>query len=297
MNGVGLEIALRAHAHICKLCEPHYIVHREIMESAATLLGMSVPNDMRCVAKFEFDCGIIEPCKVSAYSGAYSYKSFMEGVRRTEIKEYAALVTLPIHKSAWKQAGIEYIGHTDALRAYFGVDSIMMLGCQEMFVALFSDHIALREVSDLVCEKSIFDFLLRFAHALNLTKPCCVLGLNPHCGDDGLMGDEDKEITAALRRANKNLGRDIFVGAYPPDSAFAPHNRARFSYYVSMYHDVGLAPLKALYFEQSINISLALPILRVSVDHGVAYDRAYKGGKGVSMQSYINAIMYACAHC
>ena len=86
---------------------------------------------------------------------------------------------------------------------------------------------------------------------------------------------------------------EIFFGAYPPDSAFSPFNRQKYRYFVSMYHDVGLAPLKALYFEESINVSLNLPILRTSVDHGVAYDRAYKKGSSISLQSYFNAVQYA----
>lgn len=295
INGVGIEIALRAHKYISRFCTPHYIVHRELVESASALLGLEVPSDMRCVASFEARelSRLIEPSSISARSGAYSFESFMEGVRRTHSGEFQALVTLPIHKAAWAKAGIESIGHTDALRAYFGRDSIMMLGTQAMFVALFSDHIALREVSECVSERSVREFLLAFARCVNLSEPCCVLGLNPHCGDEGLMGDEDSHISAAVKGANRELGRELFFGAYPPDSAFAPHNRARFRFYVSMYHDVGLAPLKALYFEESINVSLNLPILRTSVDHGVAFDRAYGRGEAVSLTSYINAVKYA----
>ena len=89
------------------------------------------------------------------------------------------------------------------------------------------------------------------------------------------------------------LGREVFFGAYPPDSAFSPLNRTRFRYFVSMYHDVGLAPLKALYFEESINVSLNLPILRTSVDHGVAFDKAYKNEGNINLQSYLNAVKYA----
>ena len=107
------------------------------------------------------------------------------------------------------------------------------------------------------------------------------------------MGDEDSSISEAVHEANMALGKELFFGAYPPDSAFSPLNRAKFRYFVSMYHDVGLAPLKALYFEESINVSLDLPILRTSVDHGVAYDKAYKKGSNISVQSYLNAVEYA----
>lgn len=293
VNGVGLEIALRAHKQITQFCEPVYCVHREVVQSAGEILKLDMPSDMVCVADFENLQGGIEPSRLSAQSGRYSFESFMYGVRLTESKQVKALLTLPIHKQAWKLAGIESVGHTHALSMHFGVDSLMMLGCEEMFVVLFSDHIPLRCVSERISIESVFEFLVCFAQCVKLQEPCCVLGLNPHCGDSGLMGEEDELITQAVLRANQALKKEVFFGAYPADSAFSPLNRKRFRYFVSMYHDVGLAPLKALYFEQSINVSLNLPIVRTSVDHGVAFDKAYKNDQNLSLQSYINAAMYA----
>ncbi|MCX2716937.1 4-hydroxythreonine-4-phosphate dehydrogenase [Helicobacter sp. MIT 21-1697] len=294
VNGIGLEIALRTHHQIIRFCEPLYCAHREVLESASALLDFPLPQDMQCVADFEYPRGgLIEPNCVSAKSGKYSYESFMQGVNLTQSKQCAALVTLPIHKKAWQKAGISFVGHTHALSSICGVDSIMMLGCPSLFIALFTDHIALSQVSACVTQERVKDFLLRFAQGVNLNEPCCVLGLNPHCGDEGIMGSEDKQINAAVSEVNMQLGKKIFFGAYPPDSAFSPFNREKFRYFVSMYHDVGLAPLKALYFEQSINVSLNLPILRTSVDHGVAYDKAYKKGSNISTQSYLNAVQYA----
>ena len=293
INGIGLEIALKSHNAISQICEPIYVVHYEILESAAKILGLSMPKDMQCVADFELCNAAIKPGIVSKESGLYSYKSFMQAIQMTESSVTQALVTLPIHKKAWQKAGVESIGHTQALSKYFGVDSIMMLGCEEMFVALFTDHIPLSQVSQAISQDSVRAFLVCFAQAVRLNEPCCVLGLNPHCGDDGLMGSEDRYITQAAREANLALGKELFFGAYPPDSAFSPLNRKRFRYFVSMYHDVGLAPLKALYFEQSINVSLNLPILRTSVDHGVGFDVAYKREVEIYNLSYINAVKYA----
>lgn len=293
INGIGLEIAIRSHNAISQICEPLYIVHREILESAAKILGLSVPKNMQCVADFELCNAGIKPGVVSKESGAYSYKSFIQAIKLTEAQKTQALVTLPIHKKAWQEAGVESIGHTQVLSQYFGADSIMMLGCEEMFVALFTDHIPLSQVSQNVSQDSLKKFLVCFAKAVKLDEPCCVLGLNPHCGDDGLMGSEDRCITQAVNEANLVLGKNLFFGAYPPDSAFSPLNRKKFRYFVAMYHDVGLAPLKALYFKQSINVSLNLPILRTSVDHGVGFDVAYKKGVEIHNQSYINAVKYA----
>ena len=294
VNGVGIEIALRAHKIISQICEPLYCAHREVLESASEILSYPIPLDIQCVGDFAYDVGnFITPGVVSAKSGAYSYHSFMQGVNLTQSGECVALVTLPIHKKAWQEAGVAFVGHTHALSTFFKKQGIMMLGCPALFVALFTDHIALKDVSAYVKKEKLIDFLLRFALAVALDEPCCVLGLNPHCGDEGIMGDEDSSISEAVHEANMALGKELFFGAYPPDSAFSPLNRAKFRYFVSMYHDVGLAPLKALYFEESINVSLNLPILRTSVDHGVAYDKAYKQDSKVSLQSYLNAVKYA----
>lgn len=295
INGIGLEIALRAHKHISQYCTPLYVVHKEIMLQGAKMLGLPMPKDMACVASFKHKDISIKPGKVSAKAGAYSFKSVKNAISLVESKQAKALVTLPIHKSAWQKAKIKYIGHTDMLSHHFKKQAIMMLGCEAMYVALFSEHIALSEVSKRIKTKPLCAFLLDFARVLKLQEPCCVLGLNPHCGDNGLMGSEDKYINKAIEAANNALGKALFFGAYPPDSAFSPQNRAKFRYFVSMYHDVGLAPLKALYFESSINVSLNLPILRTSVDHGVAFDKAYSGAK-ISIESYINAIKYAKSH-
>lgn len=305
INGVGIEIALRAHKEIAQWCEPLYCVHKEILESALSFLGKeevfdSIIHSM-CLCPPTLQAGLLENLQIqtgeiSALSGRYSYESFMQAVRLAQDSQCDAIVTLPIHKKAWQLGGVPYIGHTEALSAYFGVHSIMMLGCESMFVALFSDHIALKEVSSLVKDSDVRDFLLSFAQSICLNDPCCVLGLNPHCGDGGLMGDEDEKICKAIKEANQILSKDVFFGAYPPDSAFSPFNRERFRYFVSMYHDVGLAPLKALYFEESINVSLNLPILRTSVDHGVAFDKAYKNDISLSLTSYLNAVKYALRH-
>jgi 4-hydroxythreonine-4-phosphate dehydrogenase len=106
-----------------------------------------------------------------------------------------------------------------------------------------------------------------------------------------VLGDEEKEIQKAITLANKKLGKKQFVGTLVPDIAFTPHSRTSYNYLVAMYHDQGLAPLKALYFDESINVSLNLPILRTSVDHGTAFDIAY-GKTKPNIQSYINAIEY-----
>lgn len=288
LNGVGIEIALKAHAEVAKICKPLYCINSYMLHQACELLDITPPSDFEIV-EVAGSFNIKEGC-VEADAGRYSYDSFLSAIKLCETKKADAVVTLPIHKEAWMLCGLKYKGHTDMLRDYFKKDAIMMLGCERLFVALYTEHIPLREVADNITK----DGLLRFFLDLNRAIPeqiFGVLGLNPHAGDNGVLGDEERVIEAAIEEANKSIGKEAFVGALVPDTAFTPHGRERFSHFVAMYHDQGLAPLKALYFDESINVSLNLPIIRTSVDHGTAFDIAYQGK--ASTLSYMNAIKSA----
>ena len=188
-------------------------------------------------------------------------------------------------------AGINFVGHTDMLRDYFKQDAIMMLGCEDMFVALYTEHIPLKDITKYLHEDKLTQFFIDFFHSTKASK-VGVLGLNPHAGDDGVLGDEEQIITSAINKANTLLRDNVFRGPLVPDIAFTPHVRKEYQYFIAMYHDQGLGPLKALYFEESINVSLNLPIIRTSVDHGTAFDIAYKN-KNPNNISYINAIKEA----
>ncbi len=119
-----------------------------------------------------------------------------------------------------------------------------------------------------------------------------VLGLNPHSGDGGAIGSEDIVIAHAIEESNRQLARELFAGPVVPDVAFTYHSRQNYKLFVAIYHDQGLAPLKALYFDEVINISLGDKISRASVGHGTAYDIAYKNSDRLSNTSYINSIKY-----
>lgn len=285
LNGVGIEIALKSHKEISKLCHPIYCISQEMLEQSSKLLDMEIPKDIEIVAtgtSFKIEVG-----EVCAESGRYSYDSFLSAIALCEEKKADAVVTMPIHKEAWMQAGLHYKGHTDLLRQHFKQDAIMMLGCPEMFVALVTEHIPLRDVTKVINTTMLKEFLLTLHNSIP-KAPIAVLGINPHAGDNGVLGDEDMQITEAIKSVNEALGFEQFCGPIVPDVAFTPHFRADFNYFVAMYHDQGLAPLKALHFDESVNISLNLPIIRTSVDHGTAFDIAYEG-KAKTL-SYRNAI-------
>ncbi len=289
LNGIGIEIALRAHNKIKKAIEPIYVVSQEMLKQASDKLGIDIPNDFKIVEPNAKDFKI-KPGEVSKRSGFYSFRSFIEAIDLAITKKVDAILTLPIHKEAWSKAGIKYKGHTDALREIFKKDAIMMLGCEQMFVALYTEHIPLKDVAKRVKTKPFKKFLLDLNASLH-TEKIAVLGLNPHAGDNGVLGDEEKFINRAIDKANKEIGFEQFIGAVVPDVAFTPNFRKNYKYFVAIYHDQGLAPLKALYFDESINVSLNLPILRVSVDHGTAFDIAYKSTK-INLDSYLNCIEY-----
>ncbi|PHR54036.1 MAG: 4-hydroxythreonine-4-phosphate dehydrogenase PdxA [Arcobacter sp.] len=289
LNGIGIEIALRSHVEVSKIIDPLYCISEEMLDKACTKLNLDLPSDFHCVpVKGSFE---IEEGKICKKSGLYSYKSFKKAIKLCEKKIAKALVTLPIHKEAWFEAGIEYKGHTDMLRDWFKQDAIMMLGCDKLYVALYTEHIPLKEVAENIKTKKITNFLLDLARDIQANK-IAVLGLNPHAGDGGVLGNEERKIAKAISKANETLGKELFSGPFVPDTAFTKPMRQEYQHYVAMYHDQGLIPLKALHFEESINISLSLPIIRTSVDHGTAFDIAYKDEFPSSI-SYLNAIKAA----
>jgi 4-hydroxythreonine-4-phosphate dehydrogenase len=298
LNGIGIQLAIQNHVAVSQIVKPIYCIDDVMLRQVAEKLNLTIPKDFQTIddiaPNFKIEAG-----KVKKESGAYAYGSFQKAVRLARTNEVDAICTLPIHKKAWEEAGVTYKGHTDALRDFFDADAIMMLGCEKMYVALFTEHIPLKDVASSIEEKDLTRFLLDFYKTAKPTSTVAVLGLNPHAGDDGVLGDEETVIQRAIDSVNVTInpnycrGEDTPTYSDPlvPDVAFTPNVRKNYTHYIAMYHDQGLAPLKALYFDEGINVSLNLPILRTSVDHGTAFDIAYKGVE-LNNLSYINAIKY-----
>ena len=300
LNGIGVQLALENHYTISNIVTPLYCIDNAMLQQVAKKLNLVVPNDFQTIENiapaFEIQAG--EVCKES---GAYAYASFVKSVKLAQDEKVDAITTLPIHKKAWQKADIQYKGHTDALRDFFDAEAIMMLGCEKMYVALFTEHIPLQEVASRINEKDLTRFLVDFYQKAKPRSTVAVLGLNPHAGDDGVLGDEEPIIQKAIDNATKILLKhnpshltscaSLFTKPMVPDVVFTPNVRKNYTYYIAMYHDQGLAPLKALYFDESINVSLNLPIIRTSVDHGTAFDIAYKDE--AKTLSYVNAVKYA----
>ncbi len=300
LNGIGMQLALENHDAVSKMVDPIYCIDQTMLTQAAQKLNLTIPDNFKTTEEISpaFD---IQPGKVSKESGAYAYASFVKAVEMARNKEVDAVTTLPIHKKAWEVGGVAYKGHTDALRDFFDAEAIMMLGCPAMYVALFTEHIPLREVAGHINETDLTRFLVDFYRTAKPQSTVAVLGLNPHAGDEGVLGDEEEIIKKAIRNATEILQTSdasllpadslLFTEPLVPDVAFTPRVRQHYTHYVAMYHDQGLAPLKALHFDEGINVSLNLPILRTSVDHGTAFDIAYKRIT-LNNLSYLNAVRY-----
>ena len=295
LNGIGIQLALENHNSIKKIIDPLYCIDEVMLKQASELLNIPIPNDFKIVKKIAKKF-TIKPAQVTKEAGVYSFASFLKAVELSKLMEVDGIMTLPIHKKAWELAGVSFKGHTDALREFFFAPAIMMLGSPKMYVALYTEHIPLHQVSEEIknvqkLSEFLIDFYENIKDILLNSEKIGLLGLNPHAGDDGVLGDEEIQINKAREIAHKTIGKEVYTEPLVPDIAFTPNSRKKHHYFVAMYHDQGLAPLKALYFDEGINISLNLPIIRTSVDHGTAFDIAYKNVE-LNNLSYLNAIDY-----
>ena len=158
VNGIGLQLILENHMEVSQICRPVYCINKDILSQAADLLNMDIPDNFRISnTKGELT---IKPGKVSKKSGQYSYDSFKDAIEFARDNLADGICTMPIHKEAWNKAGIDYVGHTDMLRDIFSEDAIMMLGCDKMYVALYTEHIPLKKVIKKIKTQELVDFLL-----------------------------------------------------------------------------------------------------------------------------------------
>jgi 4-hydroxythreonine-4-phosphate dehydrogenase len=208
----------------------------------------------------------------------------------------AAMVTGPINKQAILAAGCDAPGHTELLARRCGVDKVvMMLGGERLKVCLVTTHLALKDVPTALTEKEILETIritdAAFRRFFQLRKPrLAVLALNPHAGEGGRFGEEESRIIAPAIDAARRLDIDA-SGPHSADTLFHFAARGDYDAVICMYHDQGLIPLKLLHFEDGVNTTLGLPIIRTSVDHGTAYDLAGTGE--ASCRSLIAAVNLA----
>jgi 4-hydroxythreonine-4-phosphate dehydrogenase len=208
----------------------------------------------------------------------------------------AAVCTAPIHKQAWHAAGVAYPGHTELLADLTGCSSpYMMLTSDLITCSLVTGHIGWKQVPLHLSTERIVEVIRLTAASMRRLRGrevrLVVCGLNPHAGEHGLFGEGEEEriIGPAVAQA-RSEGYEV-SGPISPDAAFVPQQRQHTDAYICMYHDQGLIPLKALAFEQAVHVTLGLPIVRTSVDHGTAFDIAWQGKAQAT--SLINAVLLA----
>lgn len=281
-------------------CVPVVYGDFAVIERVARALNWSEPNpadvlDIRAIGANDF-----APGAVSAACGRAAYEYVIRAIDDARAGTVDAICTGPLHKEALHAAGVPFPGHTEILAHRTGAPRhCMMLTADTITCSLVTVHVGLREVPALLSVEAITDTIELTAEAMHRVRGraprLLVCGLNPHAGEHGLFGDREEErlIVPAIE-ACRAKGIDA-RGPLPPDTAFLPKLRAACDAYVCMYHDQGLIPLKALAFEDAVNVTLGLPIVRTSVDHGTAFDIAWKGIADAS--SFVRAVELAAKLC
>lgn len=269
--GIGPEIARKAaeDRRVQAVCEPRIYAPR---------------------AGTRFEIGVL-----SAEAGRAAYETICEAVRDASEGRVSAIATAPVNKLAFARAGLPWKGHTDLLAHLTGAPrAAMMFWSEPLKVVLATVHVPLAEVPRLLTRellRDIVDLTARELPRFGIARPRLALaGLNPHAGEEGLLGSEDETVLRPAVHEAKSRGIDI-DGPLPGDTVFGRAARGEFDAVVACYHDQGLIPVKLLAFGRSVNVTLGLPIIRTSVDHGTAFDIA---GKGIAdPSSMIEAVLLA----
>jgi 4-hydroxythreonine-4-phosphate dehydrogenase len=306
--GVGPEIIARAAAEpaVRAMCRPVVIGAAGPMREALALVGEPlVAHAVTRLADCRWARGTLEVldlanvdmatlprAEVSAAAGRAAYAFIERAVTLARAGEIEAIVTAPVNKEALAAAGVRHSGHTEILAELSGTrDFAMLLMGKELKVIHVTTHVALRRVPDLVTRDRVLRTIRlaqRTLEGLGQARGrIAVAGLNPHAGEDGLFGDEERQAIVPAIEAARAEGLRV-TGPLPADTLFSRARGGEFDIVVAMYHDQGHIPVKTLGFEydeasrtwtglSGVNVTVGLPFLRVSVDHGTAFDRAWKG--------------------
>lgn len=297
--GIGPEIIVKAFAEedIYKICNPIVVGDKAIIKEAIKITGMDFdPDNIEVLNLNE----IKNPSKLpksqpSEDSGRASFSYIRKAVELYRLGIIEAIVTCPISKTALRMAGLPWTGHTDMLAELTETENYAMAFYSESLkVILVTIHVPLKEVPYLIKKEKVINsifFAKKACDMLQIETPrIAVCGLNPHAGENGLMGREEiEEISPAVNEA-KALGINV-SGPYPADSIFYRAHKEEFDMVVAMYHDQALAPFKLIAFDKGVNFTVGLPFIRTSPDHGTAYDIAWQGKANPS--SLLEAIKLA----
>ncbi|MDH7575002.1 MAG: 4-hydroxythreonine-4-phosphate dehydrogenase PdxA [Candidatus Saccharicenans sp.] len=300
--GVGPEVILRTLKEVSSLPEARFLIfgQRKILDAWAHHLGLAPDLLPAALAGGNIELREtgsplegLEPGSPTAAGGRASFDFFSEAVEAAARDEIQALVTAPISKEGWHKAGIKYRGHTEYLESLYP-EAMMTFWSRRLKLALFTHHLPLREAISRVRRQNLASFFRTLGRQLvrwNLgVEELLVCGLNPHAGENGALGIEEiQEIVPAVAEA-RSEGLNL-SGPFPADTIFLKALDSPGKMVVSLYHDQALIAFKLLSFEQGVNLTLGLPFVRTSPDHGTAFDLA---GKGLaSLESFREAVWLA----
>jgi len=311
LNGVGPEIILKALTdnRILNLITPVIYGSAKVIQfykkqlsiedfnySQVKAKGQFSPRSINVVNCWEEQIDII-PGKASKESGKAALMAIKQACE--DLKEGAidALVTAPVDKQTIHSTEFPFKGHTEFITQFFeSPDSLMFMVSDSIRIGLVTEHVALKDVAGLITKERIESKLRIMEQSLRrdfgIQKPkIAVLGLNPHAGDGGLLGMEEEDIIKGLVSEQRSKGKLVF-GPVPPDGFFGAGQYLRYDGILAMYHDQGLIPFKALAFENGVNFTAGLKVIRTSPDHGTAYNIA---GKNQANEQSLRESIYLAA--
>ncbi len=292
INGVGLEVILKtvADARILNLCTPIIYGSSKVVSYHKNIVQVEFPfANLRSAADAEQGKVNVVNCwsesvnitlgKMNEVGGSYAYKSLESAVLELKLGLIDALVTAPINKHAMQLVGFPFIGHTEYLTEHLGgAESVMLMVSDKLRIGLVTNHLPIEKVVSSVTREQIVKKLTILNDTLRvdfgIEKPTiAVLGLNPHAGDDGSIGEEEIKIIRPAIEMCKEKGI-IAMGPFPADGFFGSGEFKKYDAILAMYHDQGLIPFKLLSFGDGVNYTAGLSAVRTSPDHGTAFDIA-----------------------
>lgn len=291
-GGIGPEVALKSLSRKDVLPSANLILFgsRSLVQETLQRLGLSMDipavsnfksSDLPPICLWEIDAPLRfkEQGIASKENGEVSFQYFEEAVKKAQKGALDAIVTAPVSKRSWSLAGIPYPGHTEYLSQIYP-QAIMTFWSAKIKVALFSHHISLKQAIEKITTKDLLDFFCLLQESLIRTgkknMSFLVSGLNPHAGEEGLLGREEQEkIIPAVQKAQEE--GVLIQGPFPPDVVFRKAVGLQDTMVIALYHDQGLIAFKMAAFEEGVNVTLGLPFVRTSPDHGTAFDIAGKG--------------------
>jgi 4-hydroxythreonine-4-phosphate dehydrogenase len=310
INGIGIELILKvlSDSRVLEFCTPVVFANNKVLNfyrktlpevninfSQVRELGKVNHKQINLFQSWEEEIAIT-PGEMNDTGGKYAVISLTQAAEALKSGLIHGLVTAPIHKKNIQSASFNFSGHTPYLKQLFGgKDVAMLMIAENMRIGLLTEHVPVKDIAQFITKESILSKLQVINQSLKkdflITKPkIAVLGLNPHSGDEGLIGKEEIEIIKpAIKEAKQ---KDIFCfGPYSADAFFARGQYEKFDAVLALYHDQGLIPFKSLSLGEGVNYTAGLNAVRTSPDHGTAFDIA---GKGLADETSTRQALFSC---